>query len=231
MERIRTAELIRPILRGRDIKRYNYEWKDLWIIATFPSRHYDIRDYPAVKNYLLSIGKERLEQKGETHIVNGEIVKSRKKTNNKWFETQDSISYWEDFDKPKITWKIIGNRMAFAYDTHSYLMNNACYIMTGNHLEYLLAVLNSRAILWYSYITNMNKTGVGDVQVGGQNIATFPIPTYDISKDVIVEIINDLINKKVDLSLVDHKIDNMISKLYGFTNEEMDFLYSFSCAI
>ena len=55
-ERNRTAELIRPILRGRDIKRYEYEWADLWIIATFPSRHYDIESYPAVKNYLLSIG-------------------------------------------------------------------------------------------------------------------------------------------------------------------------------
>ena len=93
----RTAELIRPILRGRDIKRYEYEWADLWIIATFPSRHYDIENYPAVKNYLFSIGIERLEQTGETYIVNGKKIKARKKTCNEWFETQDSISYWEDF--------------------------------------------------------------------------------------------------------------------------------------
>ena len=141
-ERSRTAELIRPILRGRDIKRYEYEWADLWIIATFPSRHYDIESYPAVKNYLLSIGIERLEQTGETHIVNGKKIKARKKTSNEWFETQDSISYWEDFSKPKIVWKIIGNQMAFAYDANNYVMNNACYIMTGDHLDYLLAVLN-----------------------------------------------------------------------------------------
>ena len=87
-ERNRTAELIRPILRGRDIKRYEYEWADLWIIATFPSRHYDIESYPAVKNYLLSIGIERLEQTGETHIVNGKKIKARKKTCNEWFETK-----------------------------------------------------------------------------------------------------------------------------------------------
>ena len=93
-ERKRTAELIRPILRGRDIKRYGYEWAELWLIATFPSRHYNIDEYPAVKQYLLSFGIERLEQTGKTHIVNGEKVKSRKKTHNKWFETQDSISYW-----------------------------------------------------------------------------------------------------------------------------------------
>ena len=107
-ERTRTAELIRPILRGRDIKRYGYNWAGLYLIATFPSCHYDIEKYPAVKNYLLGFGIERLEQTGKSHTVNGEKIKARKKTNNKWFETQDSISYWEDFFKPKVMWKIIG---------------------------------------------------------------------------------------------------------------------------
>ena len=55
-ERKRTEELIRPILRGRDIKRYGYEWAELWLVATFPSRHYDIEEYPALKNHLLSFG-------------------------------------------------------------------------------------------------------------------------------------------------------------------------------
>lgn len=99
-ERQCTEELIRPILRGRDIKRYGYEWANLWLIATFPSCHYDIDLYPAVKNYLLSFGMERLEQTGKEYIVNGDKIKARKKTTNKWFETQDSISYWDDFDAP-----------------------------------------------------------------------------------------------------------------------------------
>ena len=60
--------------------------------------------YPAVKQYLLTFGIEKLEQTGKTYIVNGEKIKARKKTNNKWFEIQDSISYWEDFSKPKIVW-------------------------------------------------------------------------------------------------------------------------------
>ena len=229
-ERQRTAELIRPILRGRDIKRYEYEWADLWIIATFPSRHYDIESYPAVKNYLLSIGIERLEQTGETHIVNGKKIKARKKTSNEWFETQDSISYWEDFSKPKIVWKIIGNQMAFAYDANNYVMNNACYIMTGDHLDYLLAVLNSQAITWYSYVTNMNKTGVGDVQVGGQNIATFPIPFYDANKIELIELAelaNSIINKNINLPFIDSKIEGLVSMIYGFTSEETNFLHSF----
>lgn len=59
-ERQRTAEIIRPILRGRDIKRYNYEFADQYIIATFPSRQYNIDNYQALRDYLLSFGKERL---------------------------------------------------------------------------------------------------------------------------------------------------------------------------
>jgi len=102
-EQIRTAELIRPILRGRDIKRYAYEWAELWLIATFPSQHYNIDEYPAVKQYLLSFGIERLEQTGKTHFVNGEKVKARKRTSNKWFETQDSISYWDYLIPPTST--------------------------------------------------------------------------------------------------------------------------------
>ena len=120
----RTAELIRPILRGRDIKRYGYEWANLYLIATFPARHYNIDSFPAVKEYLLSFAydsllengndwvaknylaefcKQKLEQTGQEIIINGKYVldpqghkeKSRKRTNNKWFETQDSISYWD----------------------------------------------------------------------------------------------------------------------------------------
>ena len=65
----KSAELIRPILRGRDIKRYEYTFADLWLIATFPSRNYDIDEYPAIKEHLLMFGVERLEQTGKKHIV------------------------------------------------------------------------------------------------------------------------------------------------------------------
>ena len=88
------SNVIRPILRGRDIKKYGYEFADQYIIATFPSRKYNIDEYQSLKSYFLSFGIEKLEQTGKEYIINGEIVKARKKTNNKWFETQDSISYW-----------------------------------------------------------------------------------------------------------------------------------------
>ena len=203
-ERARTAELIRPILRGRDIKRYGYDWAGQWLIYIpwhFPYQFDESitgasekaekafkEQYPAVYNHMLEY-KEPLSKrnKAETGI------------RYEWYAMQRwGAKYWEDFSKPKIVWKIIGNQMAFAYDANNYVMNNACYIMTGDHLDYLLAVLNSQAITWYSYVTNMNKTGVGDVQVGGQNIATFPIPFYDANKIELIELAelaNSIINK------------------------------------
>ena len=222
-ERTRTAELIRPILRGRDIKRYAYEWAELWLIATFPSQHYNIDEYPAVKQYLLSFGIERLEQTGKTHIVNGEKVKARKRTSNKWFETQDSISYWEDFSKPKIIWKIIGSRLAFAIDNNGIMLNNACYLLTGNHLAHILGFLNSSPLIWYSEITNMNKTGVGDAQVGAQNIILFPIPST-INEEVI-EIVEQLLSTPANSNLK-RILSERIYAIYGLDVEEISYLES-----
>ena len=221
-ERTRTAELIRPILRGRDIKRYGYNWAGLYLIATFPSRHYDIEKYPAVKKYLLGFGMERLEQTGKSYIVNGEKIKARKKTNNKWFETQDSISYWEDFSKPKIIWKIIGSRLAFTMDKEGYIVNNACYLMTGEYLLHVLAFLNSSPLIWYSEITNMNKTGVGDAQVGAQNIILFPIPKQTQKDGEITSVVNSLLNEYSEENA--NRLQNLIYDVFGLTNEESDYL-------
>lgn len=153
-ERERTAELIRPILRGQDIKRYGYNWAGKWLIATFPSRHYDIDLYPAVKAHLLSYGMERLEQTGKEYMVNGEKIVARKKTNNKWFETQDSISYWDDFSKPKIIYQELCRKgTAFAMDYKAMFLGNTGYILTSDSLSVsdlvrLCELLNSSLSLY-----------------------------------------------------------------------------------
>ncbi|EDO8470665.1 class I SAM-dependent DNA methyltransferase, partial [Campylobacter jejuni] len=106
-EKERTAKLIRKMLRGRDIKRYSYEWAGLWVIGTFPSLKLDIEQYPALKQYLSQF-LPRIEQSGEKGC--------RKKTSNKWFETQDNIAYYEEFEKEKIVWNRISSDLCFSYD-------------------------------------------------------------------------------------------------------------------
>ena len=189
-ERQRTAEIIRPILRGRDIKRYSYVFAEQYLIATFPAKQYDIDDYPALKDYLLAIGIERLEQTGEEHIINGERVKARKRTNNKWFETQDSISYWDEFSKPKIVWAELsrtGN--SFAYSDDGAMVLNTCYILSFNDNEFhekelntLLGFLNSKVALFYLDIisSKLDETGWRWLK---QFVELIPVPVQLIFKE------------------------------------------------
>jgi len=225
-ERIRTAELIRPILRGRDIKRYEYEWADLWIIATFPSRHYDIESYPAVKNYLLSIGIERLEQTGETHIVNGKKIKARKKTCNEWFETQDSISYWEDFSKPKIVWaELARTGNAFALDFGNNMVGNTGYILTvpsnnQDELLYLLAFLNSRSMLYSlnQITTRFDENGWRWLRQFVEQLRVPPL----INKNEILSIVATV--TKDNKQEVSEILNNVIADIYNFTDEEKAYI-------
>lgn len=102
----------------------------------------------------------------------------------------------EDFGKPKIVWKIIGSRLAFTMEEEGFIVNNACYLMTGVNLLHILAFLNSSPLIWYSEITNMNKTGVGDAQVGAQNIVLFPIPKRTQKDAEIASLAKSLLNSK-----------------------------------
>ena len=219
-ERQRTAELIRPILRGKDIKRYGYEWADLWLIATFPSRHYDIDLYSAVKQYLLAFGIERLEQTGKVHTVNGEQIKSRKKTNNKWFETQDSISYWEDFSKPKIIWKRIGSILRFSYDNKGCLGLDSTCFATGRSIEYLCCVLNS--LMGHYLLKDSPKTGTGDLLVSVQAIEPIRIP----SKLDYETRLSNLLNKQISCwsIKVEEEINDIVFSMYGLSVPEREYI-------
>lgn len=217
-ERKRTEELIRPILRGRDIKRYGYDWANLYLIATFPSRHYNIDRYPAVKQYLLSFGIERLEQTGKTHIVDGEKVKARKKTNNKWFETQDSISYWEDFFKPKIIYPNMTKYMPFVFDNKLYLTNQKCFIITGKRVAYLTAFFNS-SLFKYCF-----RDSFPELQGGTRELSKIffdKIPVYEVSdaqnlqfQEAVEDIQNEYTKQKAQ------RIDSMLFDLYALTADE-----------
>ena len=233
-ERKRTAELIRPILRGRDIKRYGYEWAELWLIATFPSRHYNIDEYPAIKQYLLSFGIERLEQTGKTHIVNGEKVKARKRTSNKWFETQDSISYWEDFSKPKVVYMEIQTDNpeegypfpCYSYDDNRCIVLNTAYIMSSETTDprYVLGILNSRLgkFLVKLYVIQLQER---QFRMLSQYVMNFPIahPTKEQENEMI-HLVQDVL---VHQSLASEKrIDNLAFQIYGLTEIEIKSLIS-----
>ena len=209
-ERLRTEELIRPILRGRDIKKSGYDWANLYLIATFPSRHYDIDKYPAVKQYLLSYGIERLEQTGKTHVVDGKKVKSRKRTNNKWFETQDNIGYWEDFNKQKIVWarlmrlsqSDIDAFPRFCVVPDAFVVVDSLCFFSGSNIELIASALNSEYATWY-FFNNVATLDNGGFQMRQQYVEEIPLP-------------------HISNSFVD--VNDFIYNAFNFNNEEIAFI-------
>ena len=131
-EKKRTDELIRPILRGRDIKRYGYEWANLWLISTHNGvkgriPRIRIEDYPAVKAHLDMYWdkiKDRADQ-GDTPY------------------NLRNCAYWEDFYKPKIVYPNMTKYLPFCFDEEGFLTNQKCFIITGEHTAFLTAFLNS----------------------------------------------------------------------------------------
>ena len=168
----KSDEIIRPILRGRDIKRYGYDYADLYIIATFPSLKIDIEQYPAVKQHLLSFGYDRIKQTGE--------VGARKKTNNNWFETQDSISYWEDFSKQKIVWGNLNLKASYAIAPEGFIINAPCPMIVPAN-KYLLGVLNSKLADFYIRGLGVTRNG-GYFEYKPMFVEMLPVPICSTMK-------------------------------------------------
>ena len=222
-ERKRTAEIIRPILRGRDIQRYNYEWADKWLISTFPARHYDIDNFPAIKDFLLSFDIRRLEQTGKEYIISGEKVKARKKTNNKWFETQDSISYWEDFNKPMIVWLELSDEPKFTLAKNVVPLNTV-FFFTGDQIVHLLGLLNSKLITWYFKNCIGTTSGVGTNRWLKYTIEQIPMIPYNEKIELLT---NKLISPSCEdatIHIIESDLLSEICDSYGLSEEEKKYI-------
>ncbi len=216
----KNAEIIRPILRGRDIKRYGYEFADLWLICTFPSLKIDIEEYPAIKEHLLSYGYDRLKQTGD--------IGARKKTNNQWFETQDSISYWDDFSKRKIGWGNLALNCQFAIIGEGYFVNAPSAFFCTEDL-YLLAILNSSTSNYYIKSLGVTRNG-GYFEYKPMFVEKMPIPQIpESNKDIFIELVNEIEKNKNNSqkkNLLEKRINELAFQLYGLTKEEIMFIES-----
>ena len=203
---------------------------DQWVIATFPSRRYDIENYPAVKKYLLSFGRERLEQTGKEYLIDGKKIKARKRTNNKWFETQDTISYWDDFSKQKIAWGNLCLKAQYAYIDDAYFVNNPANIIVPGD-KYLLAILNSSIADFYIRNLGVTRNG-GYFEYKPMFIEQLPIPEVDINQknDIIRlsdSIISSINNSKNTLHL-ELKINSIIYNLFKFSPTEIEIIEKYA---
>ena len=208
-ERKRTEELIRPILRGRDIRRYSYDWANLWLINTHNGvrgkiDRIHIEDYPAVKAHLDQYWdkiKDRTDQ-GETPY------------------NLRNCAYLEDFFKPKALWKIIGSNVCFAFDEKFFTCNNAINIITGNSVELLqfVGLMNSKLFKWYLHITNEAPIADERMQLYVTTLEKTPLK-LDFGQcfaQILVERLQNMVSDK--------DVDSAIYSLYNLDKEEMGYI-------
>ena len=219
-EKLLTKDLIRPMLRGKDILKYGKTWKGLWMIGVFPARKLDIDSLPSLKRHFLSFSIEKMEQTGKTYKIDGKTVKARKKTAGKWFETQDSIKYWEDFKKPKIIYPEITKYMPFYYEEEYVFATNTCYILSGKHISYLTAFLNS-SLFKFCFKETFAVLFGGARRMLKFHFEKLPILEVDDATDeefrtLVLDIQKEYSDEKAKA------IDQRIFDLYGLTQEERE---------
>ncbi len=230
-EKEKTSNLIKPILRGRDIKRYSYEWANLWLICTFPALNLDIENYPSLKKFLMNF-MPRLKQSGEKGC--------RKKTSNKWFETQDSIAYYKEFEKDKIVYPcIMATEPRFTYTNDNFYVVAPGNIITAKTqiLKYVNLLLNSKLI--YFSLKSFYMGGGINGELKTNNLERLPIPQIPADKMSEFEnLANELLNLNENLKttknafLTELKLDKLSKTLENFELLEFDeFIDEFTKAL
>ena len=214
--------IIHPIIRGRDMKVWENTHANSYLIGTFPARHLSIDNYPGVKKWLNGFGLHRLEQSGKTYIINGEEIKARKKTSNKWFETQDQIGYFEKFACPKIMYQAFQVKPCFIYDDKGLYCNNSIWILPTNN-KALLGIFNSKLGWWLisKYCTQIQN----GYQLIWKYFSQVPIALNQKSEytfiEDLVETILTLKESKADTLKLEQQIDFLVYHLYGLTYDEV----------
>ena len=220
-ERKKTDELIRPILRGRDIKRYGYDFADLYLINTHNGvkekgiKRIHIEDYPAVKAHL-DLYYPQLEKRADQ----GDTPYNLR-----------NCAYIEDFYKQKIVWKAVGRNLAFSIlEEGKFVTAPASFITSENSLYYILGFLCSSFAKYFIY-NNSDTTGAGDIMLNIQSLVKIPIPQPSINNQEEVEnIISEIIEGKkenIDTILLENKLDEIINNILSLSPEEIDFIRSF----
>ena len=215
----KSKEIIKPLLRGRDIKRYSYDFKKLYLINTHNGIKeknilpIDINKYSAIKKHLDKYYSD-LEVRQDKGITPYNLR---------------NCAYLEDFEKSKIVWKEMGSLPAFTLDNKNYYANDTCRILTGDNLYYLVAIFNSKC---WDFIFKKFYAGGGLGDEGFRYKSEFMLDTTipEIDKKTEKEIINlvekviEGKKKGIDTREFEEEIDKMVYKLYDLTEEEVGII-------
>ena len=230
----KSAEIIRPILRGRDLTRYNYNFSDLWmIIAEFGSYKYLKSDYPNIYNHLAQF-EGRLKERGQCRYTSSGRSNLEKEFpgQHHWLELDNNPSkeFLDFFSKPKIVWGEISDKSKFAYDEANYYTEATTFIMTGENLKYLMSQLNSKLLEWY-FNQIGTATGVGTNRWKKYTIEQLPIKIPTEEEIILIEsLVTNRINSVdiIDKTKIEHLLDKIVYSQYNLTDDEIEHISSIS---
>ena len=207
----RSAEIIKPWLRGQDVKRWRTDWAGIYII--FTRRGIDIDQYPAILEHLAKF-KDRLMPGGPG---------GRKPGTYRWYEIQDAIDYYAEFEKPKIVYPNICKRPEFAFEETNLYTNQKCFIIPTTD-KYLLGALNC-SVTFFLYCQILPKLRGDFYEPGHVFLKDFPIALPTASQRAAIEaLVRNLLDTRGQGPQVtewEHELNALVYELYDLTKEEI----------
>ena len=214
------AEIIKPVLRGRDISRYSYTLPGQYILLSKNGVNLE-RDYPDIHEHLDSFGDK---------------FKNRGAQGQHWTNLR-ACSFYDDFKKEKIVWIELSNLGRFALcNEEIYLLNSAYFLLppSGIDSKFLLGILNSSTIRFYLSLV-AETSGMGTSRWINNYVKDFPIPVVVHEQQTgIIEIVNQILAAKAsdsdaDTADLEKEIDQMVYALYDLTPEEIAIVEGVTC--
>ena len=217
-----SAEVLKPFLRGRDVKRWGVNYQDLWLI--FIRRGNDIDNYPAIKKHL-SQYRKRLEPEPKDWPLN-EPWPGRKAGAYKWYEIQDNIAYWQEFEQPQIVWGNLAQYPKFAFAEAGFYLSAPATMMVSDS-KYLLGIMNSRITRYWVSQSAAERQG-GFLEFKPMYISPIAIPDPPENEEISALVSQILTVKRddpnADVSDLENEIDRVVYSLYNLTPEEIEIV-------
>ncbi|EAL5038548.1 Eco57I restriction-modification methylase domain-containing protein [Campylobacter coli] len=226
-EKERTAKLIRKMLRGRDIKRYSYEWAGLWVINTHNGyknqngekvEAINIKHYPSLKKHFDEFYPQ-LEKRADKGLTPYNLR---------------NCAYIEEFEKEKIVYPcIMAKEPCFSYETSFAFAMAPANIITSNSdiLKYILAFLNSDFI--YLMLRKFYMGGGIEGELKTNNLEKLPIPKINSKNqklaDELINLVDEILkakeqDKNANTQELENKINSLVYKLYNLTDDEIKII-------
>lgn len=215
----RSAEVIKPFLAGRDIKRYQQPKSDKFLI--FTRRGIEIENYPAILSYLEGFRKN-LEPKPKD--FKGTNWPGRKPGTYKWYEIQDAVDYYEEFEREKIMLAEIADRNQFSIESNQNYYDTTAYIIP-NSSRFLLGYLNSKLFLYMFSMVSSSIRG-GFFRWKKQYLGAMPVKEDERIAAEISNLVEQILETKKqdptsDTSTIEAEIDQLVYEIYGLSEEEI----------